>query len=431
MKPEYTLADGLRHHQAGDLDQALVIYQSILDLDPHHADALHLLGVLAHQQGRHQEAVEFIGRAIQEHDGNAVYFANRALPLYALEAYDEALEMCERAIALDPASQAARLSYGAALQALGRHQDAVVCYQRLVELDPTAVLAHYNLGTACKDLGDLGAAVKAYERALSLDPGSVELRGNLAGVKLEQGAFKDGLALCDGCLEREPENRLALAYKGIALQALGDINPLRTLNDFERFLFQETIVPPAPWDSVSQLNTALAAHILKHPSLRHEPKLQATRFGRHTGELLVEPKGPIATLEELIKAAIGRFMRRVARYRDHPFIAHLPRQFRLTVWAVVMHKQGFQLPHIHADGYISGVYYAQLPEAAKRESDDQGWIEFGRPPAQFPCANPPWLKTLRPREGALILFPSYFYHRTIPFDSDEERISIAFDAVPA
>jgi len=431
MKPAQTLADGLRHHQAGNLDQALNIYQGIVSIDPRHAQALHLLGVLAHQQGRHREAIEFIGRALQESGGNAVYYANRALPLYALEAYDEAAQMCERALALDPRSQPAHITYGAALQALGRYEDAVACYQRLIELEPSAGLAHYNLGTVHKDLGNLDAAASAYERALALDPESLELRASLAGVKLEQGAFEEGLALCEECLGHEAGDRLALAYRGIALQALGDLDSLRRLNDFERLLFQERIVPPAPWASVSQLNAALREHILNHPSLRHEPKLQATRFGKHTGELLVEPLGPIATLEVLIKAAIDRFTRQVAAYRDHPFVARLPRRFRLTVWAVVMHNQGFQLPHIHADGYISGVYYARLPERVRQGSDAQGWIEFGRPPAEFPCPNPPWLKTIRPQEGALILFPSYFYHRTIPFDSDEERISVAFDAVPA
>jgi hypothetical protein len=42
----------------------------------------------------------------------------------------------------------------------------------------------------------------------------------------------------------------------------------------------------------------------------------------------------------------------------------------------------------------------------------------------------PEVQTIRPEEGMLVLFPSYFYHRTIPFESTEERISIAFDAVP-
>ena len=39
------------------------------------------------------------------------------------------------------------------------------------------------------------------------------------------------------------------------------------------------------------------------------------------------------------------------------------------------------------------------------------------------------MKLVRPQEGTLLLFPSYFWHRTIPFDSAEQRISIAFDLI--
>jgi hypothetical protein len=38
---------------------------------------------------------------------------------------------------------------------------------------------------------------------------------------------------------------------------------------------------------------------------------------------------------------------------------------------------------------------------------------------------------VRPVEGLLVLFPSYLYHRTIPFEGDAPRISVAFDFVPA
>ena len=38
---------------------------------------------------------------------------------------------------------------------------------------------------------------------------------------------------------------------------------------------------------------------------------------------------------------------------------------------------------------------------------------------------------VRPEEGMLIVFPSYIYHRTMPYGSDDPRISIAFDIGPA
>ena len=58
------LAIAIQHHQAGRLQAAEQIYRQILAVEPNHADAIHLLGVIAHQVGKHEVAVEYIGRAI-------------------------------------------------------------------------------------------------------------------------------------------------------------------------------------------------------------------------------------------------------------------------------------------------------------------------------------------------------------------------------
>ncbi len=64
------------------------------------------------------------------------------------------------------------------------------------------------------------------------------------------------------------------------------------------------------------------------------------------------------------------------------------------------------------------------------EQGHAGFFELGPPPEQFPLKAAPDALAIKPEEGLMILFPSYFYHRTIPFEAKERRISIAFDAVP-
>jgi hypothetical protein len=77
---------------------------------------------------------------------------------------------------------------------------------------------------------------------------------------------------------------------------------------------------------------------------------------------------------------------------------------------------------------MSGVYYLSLPpEVGRGEADQSGWIEFGRPPYYYAFDDGHELRCIQPREGMLVLFPSYFYHRTVPFHSDQERVTIAFD----
>ena len=99
------------------------------------------------------------------------------------------------------------------------------------------------------------------------------------------------------------------------------------------------------------------------------------------------------------------------------------------MWANVIKSEGFQVPHIHPSGWLSAVYYVKLPKVI-HSSGQSGWIEFGEPYQDIPRTAVPELFTLRPEEGLLLLFPSYFYHRTLPFRSPDQRISIAFDVVP-
>lgn len=100
------------------------------------------------------------------------------------------------------------------------------------------------------------------------------------------------------------------------------------------------------------------------------------------------------------------------------------------MWAVVMESEGHQLPHIHPAAWLSGVYYVSLPASmGDGESGREGWIEFGLPPDELVGEASPEVELFRPEEGLMFLFPSYFYHRTIPFPGDERRICIAFDVL--
>ena len=55
---------GVAHHNAGELPRAEGIYNQILEADPNQPVPLHLLGVIAHQTGNNEKAVELITRAL-------------------------------------------------------------------------------------------------------------------------------------------------------------------------------------------------------------------------------------------------------------------------------------------------------------------------------------------------------------------------------
>ena len=134
--------------------------------------------------------------------------------------------------------------------------------------------------------------------------------------------------------------------------------------------------------------------------------------------------------ETLIREAVADYLERLPEDSDHPFVAARPDEWKLTIWGVVLDRAGCQGTHLHPTGWLSGVYYVRIPKSIGTASQE-GWIEFGRPPASIGCHTEHETIRVQPEAGRMVLFPSYFYHHTVPFKSEGTRISIAFDLMPA
>jgi uncharacterized protein (TIGR02466 family) len=101
------------------------------------------------------------------------------------------------------------------------------------------------------------------------------------------------------------------------------------------------------------------------------------------------------------------------------------------MWGTLLSDGGHQHSHIHVGGWMSGVYYVALPPSmGAGEQANDGWIEFGHPPPDFEAGFEPQTLVYEPKEGDALFFPSYLFHRTIPFTGDAQRISLAFDVKP-
>jgi tetratricopeptide (TPR) repeat protein len=218
------LAIAVRHHQAGRLQAAGQIYRQILALEPNHADAWHLLGVIAHQGGKHGIAVEYIGRAIVLNGTESAFHNNLGSAYCALRRIPEAVACYRRALELKPDYVEAHRNLGLALKALGKLEEAAACYRRALELKPDYVEAHYDLGIALKDQGKLDEAVVCYRRALELKPGFAMARNNLGVALKDQGKPDEAAACWRRALELKPDYAEARNNLGAAFKELGKLD---------------------------------------------------------------------------------------------------------------------------------------------------------------------------------------------------------------
>lgn len=106
--------------------------------------------------------------------------------------------------------------------------------------------------------------------------------------------------------------------------------------------------------------------------------------------------------------------------------------FELWGWITSLKSGGFNSPHIHPRSTISGVYYIKTPVEILENKDRSfaGWIGFMDPRSNvqiWPLAEHLNYFFIPPVEGSLVLFPSYLQHFVPPFNSEGNRVAIAFN----
>jgi len=196
QQPPDDFAAALRRHQAGDLDAAEAAYRRLLEADPRHPDATHLLGVLDLQRGRPAEALAAIDRALALAlgPGRAEFHGNRGVALRALGRLEEAAAAYREALRLDPDDPDAAANLGVALHELGRPAEARPHLEAALARDPGHVDALFGLANLLLTAGDAGRAVLLYRRARDRAPGRADILNNLAVALQAAGLQADALA---------------------------------------------------------------------------------------------------------------------------------------------------------------------------------------------------------------------------------------------
>lgn len=204
----------LGHHRAGRLAPAEALYREILDRHPECVDALHYLGVIAHQRGDHQTAVELIARAAVAAPNHPTIHSNLGEAYRHLHRLDEAITSFRRGLALQPNRPDTLNNLGLALDAQGRLHVAIDCFRRALEISPGFGNAHYNLGAALNAAGRPTEALPHFLQAVALNPGSAELHCDLGALLAQQGRLDEALACFHQALALAPN--LAKAHNNLA-----------------------------------------------------------------------------------------------------------------------------------------------------------------------------------------------------------------------
>ena len=176
----------LKLHQSGNLPKAETIYKKILKTDPQNADALHLLGMIAHNFEKYDLAINLIRRAASIDAGQPMFYNNLGNVYRTDSQFGLSAECFKEAIQICPEYAEAHYGLGKTRQLQGRLDEAIEAYSEALRLNTEMTEAIINLGQVFQSMGVLDKAIACYERVKLKNPDNSAVNLLLASAYLDQ-----------------------------------------------------------------------------------------------------------------------------------------------------------------------------------------------------------------------------------------------------
>jgi tetratricopeptide (TPR) repeat protein len=433
------LARGAREHAAGRLDAAAELYRRVLDLNGDHPEALSNLGLVLGQMKQFFQAEEVLRHALAHSPRHPAALVNLALILHQQQKFSDAIALCERALeSISETRHRQKLFNTLALSLIEtrRYDDALALLGKMTAAHPRFAGGHHLMGLVYSKRAEHEAALRAFDRACELDARNSESFLAAAECLLLQGNAEGALHRLDKVLLLNGYDVRALALRTLVLSELDRKDDEKWLSDPHRFVHVHRLAELGYRNErIGDLNRRLAEFASNEPSLREDPPEYATHKAWHSTTNLAEVAHPaVDELKTFISYALKQ---RIASLKDehpnHPFVKAAPPRCHIDLWAIKMKSGGNLFPHIHKDGWLSGVYYVEVPAIVDDASAGAaGWLKIGTPRRDLTLTREPITRAVKPEPGLMVTFPSYFWHDTVPLpeDNTEERLCLAFDLCP-
>jgi len=415
----------------GRRSEAISCYGQVVALNPSHGVAHFNMGQLLLQNGQYPEAVLSLEKAAELQPKSAEVHAVLGQGQRLAGDLPAAISAFRVSLSLDRknADNLALLANALGEQDSSNFVEAVALYREALDIAADRGEIWSNLAWTLCEIDDLDGAREAAETAIRRAPKLAAAHYHLGLIEMRGGADQAAEQALRKAIRLNPRYVRAYSALALVLENLQDDAAVAQLADpktyVQGFMIDELIAVP----SMADFNDRFVDFIHRHPTLMFDRPNRATTGGSQTLDLVDETAPIMKSFHNAIDQAVRQYLTVMKKGAANNYFRQTPKTWHKTIWAVVLRSGGYQAPHNHPTGFISGVYYPKVP-AIVGKLGEAGFIEFG--PSNVTGADDQQLSSAlrfvgQPKPGRMFLFPSYMWHRTIPFESDEERISVAFD----
>ena len=458
LKADYAEAHnalGITYQELGKLDEAESSYRQAIALKPDYAEAHYNLGIMLQELSRFDEAAENYRQVIAEKHNFAAAHYNLGITYQELKKLDEAESSYRQAIALKPDYAEAHSNLGNTLLELERLEEALENYRQAIALKPDYAEAHSNLGEALNELGKLNESEASYKRAIALKPDLAVTHFNLGITLKELRRLNEAEASLRQAIVLKPDyaeahNQLLdclfmqdkefiffdeldnLINQGRASAIIGSLTSRSAL---KYGLEKPNLFCTKPLNYVlhNNLNTQYdfekifvekAKYLLNKNSILNRRQSLLVNGSQTSGNIFDIRNNDTVEIQKIIRIEIEKY-RIKFKESEEGLIRKMPAEYDLHGWFISMKSGGNLKPHIHSEGWLSGSIYINVPQ--KLEADKGKLVVSLGEENDVSSTRINEKKTINVATGSMVLFPASLMHYTIPFESEEERIVLAFD----
>jgi tetratricopeptide (TPR) repeat protein len=461
-QPQAQLVLAQAYQRSGHPQTALELYAGLVRREPQNVHAHYGLAVCLIELGDPARAMPTLDALSQAGFGPAHY--PRFTALARLGRHEEALQAVQAALRDTPTDSSALHGMAQLYWMMGRasdiaprfeaclteSQEAVAVYAAYLDVliqmerfedaralaDRAGALHGENTWLNARRLSieiESGAADAACDLALAvLEEGAPasQLRGNLARALLMGGAFDQSRPLIEEAMAAAPGDRFWVAMQATQARVDGDRSSYEALVNLDDFTMTAPLKTPDGYRDLTHFNADLAKVLRRMHDFTAAPLDQSLRAGSQTPTDLRHSKEPvIQAFFAMVEHAFNTYRDQLSPQAGHPLLGAIPDHFELAgAWSVRLQSDGRHVNHVHPEGWISSVYYVDVPPQVAGSPEHEGWLKFAEPPFDVAGLGPE--RYVEPRAGELTLFPSYLWHGTVPIQSGE-RLTIAFDIKPS